>query len=77
MLGTTLFLALLLIVCTAVVLEDALDDDFPTSRSSKVALEAHIMSKCPDARDCLHDMILPAMMNVSSKVDFKLSYIGR
>ena len=34
------------------------------------------MSKCPDAKDCLHDMILPTMQNVSDKVDFTLSYIG-
>jgi len=42
----------------------------------RVPLEAHIMSKCPDARDCLHDLVLPAMVNVSNYVDFKLSYIG-
>lgn len=42
-----------------------------------VPLEAHIMSKCPDAKDCLHDLILPAMQRVQDKVDFKLSYIGR
>ncbi|OCK82410.1 hypothetical protein K432DRAFT_324352 [Lepidopterella palustris CBS 459.81] len=34
------------------------------------------MSKCPDARDCLQQLILPTMQNVSDKVDFKLSYIG-
>ncbi|KAI4721640.1 hypothetical protein E4T48_02176 [Aureobasidium sp. EXF-10727] len=43
----------------------------------RVPLEAHIMSKCPDARDCLHDLVLPAMVNVSNLVDFKLSYIGK
>ena len=42
-----------------------------------VPLEAHIMSKCPDAKDCLHDLVLPAMQRVQDKVDFKLSYIGR
>ncbi|GAM90157.1 hypothetical protein ANO11243_081970 [Dothideomycetidae sp. 11243] len=42
----------------------------------KVPLEAHVMSKCPDARDCLNDLILPAMMETSRMVDFKLSYIG-
>jgi hypothetical protein len=41
-----------------------------------VPFEAHIMSKCPDARDCLRDMILPAMMRVNSKVNFTLSFIG-
>lgn len=42
----------------------------------KVPLEAHIMSKCPDAKDCLHDLVLPAMQRVHDKVDFKLSFIG-
>lgn len=45
--------------------------------TTKVALEAHIMSKCPDARDCLRDLILPAMEQINDKVDFQLSYIGR
>ncbi|KAL9052972.1 MAG: hypothetical protein Q9162_005090 [Coniocarpon cinnabarinum] len=44
--------------------------------ASKVTLEAHIMSKCPDARDCLNDLVVPAMQDISSLVDFKLSYIG-
>lgn len=33
-------------------------------------------SKCPDARDCLELLILPAMAQVADKVDFRLSYIG-
>ncbi|KAI1462034.1 hypothetical protein F4805DRAFT_453264 [Annulohypoxylon moriforme] len=41
-----------------------------------VPLEAHIMSKCPDARDCLKDLVLPSMMRVYDKVNFTLSYIG-
>ncbi|KAH6659222.1 hypothetical protein BKA67DRAFT_652470 [Truncatella angustata] len=41
-----------------------------------VPLEAHIMSKCPDARDCLRDLVLPTMMRVNTKVNFTLSYIG-
>lgn len=41
-----------------------------------VPLEAHIMSKCPDARDCLKEMILPAMMRINEKVNFTLSFIG-
>lgn len=41
-----------------------------------VPLEAHIMSKCPDARDCLRMMVLPVMQRAYDKVDFKLSYIG-
>lgn len=44
--------------------------------SDLVPLEAHIMSKCPDARDCLRDMIVPAMERISDKVDFRLSFIG-
>ncbi|KAF2752740.1 hypothetical protein EJ05DRAFT_267518 [Pseudovirgaria hyperparasitica] len=35
------------------------------------------MSKCPDARDCLQKLILPVMANVSDKVDFTLSFIGK
>lgn len=35
------------------------------------------MSKCPDARDCLRDFVVPAMANVSDKVDFRLSFIGK
>ncbi|KAI9053045.1 hypothetical protein LZ554_003315 [Drepanopeziza brunnea f. sp. 'monogermtubi'] len=41
-----------------------------------VPLEAHIMSKCPDARDCLRDMVLPTMQKVIDKVNFTLSFIG-
>lgn len=41
-----------------------------------VPLEAHIMSKCPDARDCLRDMVLPVMERVHDKVNFTLSFIG-
>jgi hypothetical protein len=44
---------------------------------TKVALEAHIMSKCPDAKACLKKLIVPAMVQISDKVDFRLSYIGR
>jgi len=40
-------------------------------------LEAHIISKCPDTRDALRELLLPVMQRVSSKVDFKLSYIGK
>ncbi|KAF2228105.1 hypothetical protein BDZ85DRAFT_189168 [Elsinoe ampelina] len=53
-------------------------DDDPTYRPlRRVPLEAHIMSKCPDARDCLRDLVLPTMQQVSREVDFKLSYIGK
>lgn len=43
----------------------------------KVELEAHIMSKCPDARDCLQQLVVPVMAQVSDKVNFTLSYIGK
>lgn len=43
---------------------------------ARVPLEAHIMSKCPDAKDCLKDLVVPAMEKVYDKVEFKLSYIG-
>lgn len=43
----------------------------------KIPLEAHIMSKCPDAKDCLQKLVLPAMEQISAKVDFKLSFIAR
>lgn len=43
----------------------------------KIPLEAHIMSKCPDARDCLKDLVVPAMQKVSDKVIFNLTYIGK
>lgn len=41
-----------------------------------VPLEAHIMSKCPDAKDCLKMLVLPTMQRVIDKVNFTLSYIG-
>ena len=44
---------------------------------TKVPLEAHIMSKCPDARDCLRDFVVPAMEKIVDMVDFRLSFIGR
>lgn len=43
---------------------------------SLVPLEAHIMSKCPDARDCLRDLVVPAMEQVVDKANFTLSFIG-
>ena len=44
---------------------------------NKIPLEAHIMSKCPDAQECLQDLVLPAMEQISDKVDFQLSFIAR
>ncbi|KAL1869854.1 hypothetical protein Daus18300_005314 [Diaporthe australafricana] len=50
----------------------------PPASDSKalVPLEAHIMSKCPDAKDCLQQLVLPAMVRVFDKVNFTLSFIG-
>jgi len=47
------------------------------NQSSLVPLEAHIMSKCPDAKTCLQDLVVPAMEKIVDKVDFRLSYIGK
>ena len=54
-------------------------DDSPSvaGEGKLVNLEAHIMSKCPDAKDCLQMLVLPAMSRVSDKVNFTLSYIGK
>ena len=46
------------------------------STKELVPFEAHIMSKCPDAKDCLKEMVLPTMQRVYDKVNFTLSYIG-
>lgn len=46
------------------------------ANAALVPLEAHIMSKCPDAKDCLQKLVLPAMVRVSEKVNFTLSFIG-
>lgn len=46
------------------------------STKALVPLEAHIMSKCPDAKDCLRMLVLPTMQRVYDKVNFTLSYIG-
>ncbi|CAI7647989.1 unnamed protein product [Penicillium glandicola] len=47
-----------------------------TLEQTKIPLEAHIMSKCPDAQSCLQKLVLPAMEKISDKVDFKLSFIA-
>ncbi|PNS16049.1 hypothetical protein CAC42_4450 [Sphaceloma murrayae] len=52
------------------------DDDPAFRPARRIPLEAHIMSKCPDARDCLRDLVLPAMQRVEKEVDFRLSFIG-
>ncbi|RPB05996.1 hypothetical protein L873DRAFT_1839495 [Choiromyces venosus 120613-1] len=44
---------------------------------TKVPLEIHIMSKCPDAKDCLEQLIAPVLEEIESLVDFQMSFIGR
>lgn len=53
------------------------EQDEVHTKETLVPLEAHIMSKCPDARDCLRDLVLPTMMKVHDKVNFTLSFLGR
>lgn len=56
---------------------DATADAAISSQTTRIPLEAHIMSKCPDAQDCLQKLVVPAMEQISDKVDFELSFIGR
>lgn len=45
---------------------------------NRVKLEVHIMSKCPDAKDCLELLVFPALKELGpSIVEFKMSFIGR
>ncbi|KAA8570824.1 hypothetical protein MFRU_011g01180 [Monilinia fructicola] len=53
-----------------------MSDLVSVSDHKTIPLEAHIMSKCPDAQDCLKMMVLPAMQRVYDKVNFTLSFIG-
>ncbi|KAI1368809.1 hypothetical protein F5Y08DRAFT_335377 [Xylaria arbuscula] len=50
--------------------------DVQLATKDLVPLEAHIISKCPDTRDCLKELLLPAMIQVYQKVNFTLTYIG-
>lgn len=50
--------------------------DHHEEADTKVPMDVHIMSKCPDARDCMNKLVLPVMANVSDKIDFRLSMIG-
>ena len=52
------------------------DEKASTNRSALIPLEAHIMSKCPDAKDCLRDLVVPAMESIVDIVAFNLSFIG-
>ncbi|KAI5463265.1 hypothetical protein BGZ63DRAFT_353283 [Mariannaea sp. PMI_226] len=48
----------------------------PATVADLVPLEAHIISKCPDTKDAMRMLILPAMQRVYDKVNFTLSFIG-
>jgi hypothetical protein len=65
------------LLCRQHGLEDLNNGNSLVESSNKVPLEAHIMSKCPDARDCLQQLVVPAMEQVNDKVDFDLSFIAR
>ncbi|KAA8894203.1 hypothetical protein FN846DRAFT_975351 [Sphaerosporella brunnea] len=47
-----------------------------TLAAPKVPLEIHIMSQCPDAVDCVHDLLSPALPSISNITSFTLSFIG-
>ncbi|KAF4449916.1 hypothetical protein F53441_6835 [Fusarium austroafricanum] len=53
-----------------------ISDDVKTTERL-VPLEAHIMSKCPDAKEGLELLVLPVMERAHEKVNFTLSYIGK
>jgi hypothetical protein len=55
--------------------EDA-GEDVSQYVSGLVPFEAHIMSKCIDAKDCLRELILPTMTRAYDKVNFTLSFLG-
>ncbi|KUI68850.1 hypothetical protein VM1G_04172 [Cytospora mali] len=57
-------------------LPSSLQASLTVDGNAPVQLEAHIMSKCPDARDCLRELILPTMVRTFDKVNFTLSFIG-
>ncbi|KAL4951846.1 hypothetical protein BDW69DRAFT_31517 [Aspergillus filifer] len=56
--------------------DDAALTNLAVANSERVPFEAHIMSKCPDARDCIRELVVPTMERVSDKVDFDLSFIA-
>lgn len=50
----------------------------PTT-SGSVDIDVFIMSKCPDAKDCVEQLIAPAMtaLDFSPKINLNFEYIGR
>ncbi|KAI9930322.1 hypothetical protein MW887_011074 [Aspergillus wentii] len=80
-LAAIISLSLAFFLISAKVLDDgstvsaAIDHPHGAS-ANRVPFEAHVMSKCPDARDCLQQLVIPAMEQISDKVDFELSFIA-
>ena len=68
------------ITCFLFVTYDPIKLTKPThgkfNHTGLVPFEAHVMSKCPDAKTCLEELVVPAMEQVVDMVDFRLSYIG-
>ena len=78
MLLVSILIAAVFLFCMVLVGQMAMSEDaHQPSSPGRVQLEAHIMSKCPDARDCLQQLVVPTMEQVSDKVNFRLSYIGK
>ena len=48
----------------------------PLFRRSNADTKPWIVSKCPDAKICLEELVVPAMEQVVDLVSFRLSYIG-
>lgn len=71
-----LFVSLFWLATTWTCDADHDHDHAHAHRVAKVPMDVHIMSKCPDARECLNKLVVPTMANVSDKVDFRLSMIG-
>jgi Gamma interferon inducible lysosomal thiol reductase (GILT) len=47
-----------------------------TISHSELNFNFHTRSKCPDALECLQQLLVPALSRTTSKVNFTLSYIG-
>jgi hypothetical protein len=57
--------------------EDEASQTSNENNTSHVVLEAFIMSKCPDARACIQELVVPAMEKLSDKIEFEMDFIGR
>lgn len=48
----------------------------PTSNGAP-KIEVFIMSKCPDAKDCVEELIYPAMKELGSSAELDFEFIGK